>query len=71
MAVGPSLVYLPQLFDIRKRQDSSGFSREVSLVLLVANITRIFARLSVCLELARLTPCLCSSGLANVSKLSS
>ncbi|KAF5328177.1 hypothetical protein D9619_013418 [Psilocybe cf. subviscida] len=42
MAVGPSLVYADQAFSIVKNKDSTGFSRDVCAILLIANITRCF-----------------------------
>jgi len=42
MAVGPPLVYADQAYSIVKKQDSTGFSRDVCAILLLANITRCF-----------------------------
>jgi len=42
MAVGPPLVYADQTVSIIKKKDSTGFSRDICAVLLVANITRCF-----------------------------
>jgi hypothetical protein len=42
MAVGPPLVYADQAFSIIKNKDSTGFSRDVCAILLIANITRCF-----------------------------
>ncbi|KAH9989843.1 hypothetical protein BJV77DRAFT_1145000 [Russula vinacea] len=42
MAVGPPLVYVDQATSIIKKKDSTGFSRDVCAVLLLANITRCF-----------------------------
>ncbi|KAF8498701.1 hypothetical protein F5888DRAFT_1691198 [Russula emetica] len=42
MAVGPPLVYVDQTTSIIKKKDSTGFSRDVCAVLLLANITRCF-----------------------------
>ncbi|KAH8093732.1 hypothetical protein BXZ70DRAFT_948955 [Cristinia sonorae] len=42
MAVGPPLVYADQAFSIVKKKDSTGFSRDVCAILLLANITRCF-----------------------------
>lgn len=42
MAVGPPLVYADQAYSIVKRRDSTGFSRDVCAILLIANITRCF-----------------------------
>ncbi|KAI0265515.1 hypothetical protein BGY98DRAFT_1034957 [Russula aff. rugulosa BPL654] len=42
MAVGPPLVYADQTASIVKKKDSTGFSRDVCAVLLLANITRCF-----------------------------
>ncbi|KAI0791611.1 hypothetical protein BC629DRAFT_373400 [Irpex lacteus] len=42
MAVGPPLVYADQAYSIIKKKDSTGFSRDVCAILLVANITRCF-----------------------------
>ncbi|CAE6478060.1 unnamed protein product [Rhizoctonia solani] len=42
MAVGPPLVYADQAISIVKNKDSSGFSRDVCAILLIANITRCF-----------------------------
>ncbi|KAI0296019.1 hypothetical protein BC826DRAFT_1091258 [Russula brevipes] len=42
MAVGPPLVYVDQTVSIVKKKDSTGFSRDVCAVLLLANITRCF-----------------------------
>ncbi|TDL23645.1 hypothetical protein BD410DRAFT_143564 [Rickenella mellea] len=42
MAVGPPLVYADQTVSIVRRKDSTGFSRDVCAILLIANITRCF-----------------------------
>ncbi|KAJ3720912.1 hypothetical protein EV361DRAFT_906894 [Lentinula raphanica] len=42
MAVGPPLVYADQAYSIVKKKDSTGFSRDVCAILLIANITRCF-----------------------------
>jgi len=42
MAVGPPLVYADQAYSIVKKKDSTGFSRDVCAILLLANITRCF-----------------------------
>ncbi|KAI9440487.1 hypothetical protein H4582DRAFT_1937170 [Lactarius indigo] len=42
MAVGAPLVYADQTVSIVRKKDSTGFSRDVCAVLLVANITRCF-----------------------------
>jgi len=42
MAVGPPLVYADQAISIIRKKDSTGFSRDVCGILLVANITRCF-----------------------------
>ncbi|KAI9464565.1 hypothetical protein BJY52DRAFT_1249957 [Lactarius psammicola] len=42
MAVGPPLVYADQTVSIIRKKDSTGFSRDICAVLLVANITRCF-----------------------------
>ncbi|KAF8582772.1 hypothetical protein K439DRAFT_130660 [Ramaria rubella] len=42
MAVGPPLVYADQTYSIVKKGDSTGFSRDVCAILLIANITRCF-----------------------------
>ncbi|CAE7203847.1 unnamed protein product [Rhizoctonia solani] len=42
MAVGPPLVYADQAASIVRHKDSSGFSRDVCAILLIANITRCF-----------------------------
>ncbi|KAI0372778.1 hypothetical protein BV20DRAFT_44442 [Pilatotrama ljubarskyi] len=42
MAVGPPLVYADQAYSIVRKQDSTGFSRDVCAILLLANITRCF-----------------------------
>ncbi|KAN0121181.1 hypothetical protein V8E52_003769 [Russula decolorans] len=42
MAVGAPLVYADQTVSIVKKKDSTGFSRDVCAVLLLANITRCF-----------------------------
>jgi len=54
MAVGPSLVYADQAYSIVKRRDSTGFSRDVCAILLIANITRCFFWLGSRFELALL-----------------
>ncbi|KAI0272653.1 hypothetical protein BC834DRAFT_857734 [Gloeopeniophorella convolvens] len=42
MAVGPPLVYADQAISIVRKKDSTGFSRDICGVLLLANITRCF-----------------------------
>ncbi|EJF64172.1 hypothetical protein DICSQDRAFT_53698 [Dichomitus squalens LYAD-421 SS1] len=42
MAVGPPLVYADQAYSIVRKQDATGFSRDVCAILLLANITRCF-----------------------------
>ncbi|KAH9946513.1 hypothetical protein B0H21DRAFT_402368 [Amylocystis lapponica] len=42
MAVGPPLVYADQAYSIVRKEDSTGFSRDVCAILLLANITRCF-----------------------------
>ncbi|EIW79174.1 hypothetical protein CONPUDRAFT_59269 [Coniophora puteana RWD-64-598 SS2] len=42
MAVVPPLVYADQAISIIRREDSTGFSRDVCAILLLANITRCF-----------------------------
>ncbi|KAF8227550.1 hypothetical protein L208DRAFT_297582 [Tricholoma matsutake] len=42
MAVGPPLVYADQAISIIRKKDSTGFSRDVCAILLIANITRCF-----------------------------
>ncbi|KIJ55341.1 hypothetical protein M422DRAFT_199508 [Sphaerobolus stellatus SS14] len=42
MAVGPPLVYADQTYSIIRKRDSTGFSRDVCGILLIANITRCF-----------------------------
>ncbi|OCH91027.1 hypothetical protein OBBRIDRAFT_556842 [Obba rivulosa] len=54
MAVGPPLVYADQAYSIVRRKDSSGFSRDVCAILLLANITRCFFWLGDRFELALL-----------------
>ncbi|KAG7443670.1 uncharacterized protein BT62DRAFT_953401 [Guyanagaster necrorhizus] len=54
MAVGPPLVYADQAVSIVRRQDATGFSRDVCAILLLANITRCFFWLGNHFELALL-----------------
>ncbi|EIW58701.1 uncharacterized protein TRAVEDRAFT_168401 [Trametes versicolor FP-101664 SS1] len=54
MAVGPPLVYADQAFSIVRKKDSTGFSRDVCAILLLANITRCFFWLSARFEFALL-----------------
>jgi len=54
MAVGPPLVYADQAFSIVRKKDSTGFSRDVCAILLLANITRCFFWLGSRFELALL-----------------
>ncbi|KAL5536924.1 hypothetical protein ACEPAF_747 [Sanghuangporus sanghuang] len=54
MAVGPPLVYADQTISIVRKKDSTGFSRDVCGVLLIANITRLFFWLGNRFELALL-----------------
>ncbi|KAN0088575.1 hypothetical protein V8E55_005632 [Tylopilus felleus] len=42
MAIGPPLVYVDQGLSIVRKRDSTGFSRDVCAILLIANITRCF-----------------------------
>jgi len=42
MAVAPPLVYVDQAVSIVRKRDSTGFSRDVCAILLIANITRCF-----------------------------
>ncbi|MBW0527962.1 hypothetical protein O181_067677 [Austropuccinia psidii MF-1] len=42
MAIGPPLVYLDQYISISRNKNSQGFSHLICLVLLAANITRLF-----------------------------
>ncbi|EKM81985.1 hypothetical protein AGABI1DRAFT_112164 [Agaricus bisporus var. burnettii JB137-S8] len=42
MAVGPPLVYADQAVSMIRKRDSTGFSRDVCAILLLANITRCF-----------------------------
>jgi len=42
MAVGPPLAYSDQYISILRRHDSRGFSIDISGILIVANVTRIF-----------------------------
>jgi len=42
MAVVPPLVYADQTYSIIRKKDSTGFSRDVCAILLIANITRCF-----------------------------
>ncbi|KAI6044210.1 hypothetical protein EDC04DRAFT_2643455 [Pisolithus marmoratus] len=54
MAVGPPLVYADQAVSIVRKKDSTGFSRDVCAILLVANITRCFFWLGTRFEFALL-----------------
>ncbi|KAI0726771.1 hypothetical protein C8Q72DRAFT_844534 [Fomitopsis betulina] len=54
MAAGPPLVYADQAYSIVKKKDSTGFSRDVCAILLLANITRCFFWLGSRFELALL-----------------
>ncbi|KAK1215481.1 hypothetical protein PQX77_021915 [Marasmius sp. AFHP31] len=54
MAVGPPLVYADQAYSIVRKKDSTGFSRDVCAILLIANITRCFFWLGDQFELALL-----------------
>ncbi|KAL4254847.1 PQ-loop repeat-containing protein 1 [Abortiporus biennis] len=54
MAVGPPLVYADQAISIVRKKDSTGFSRDVCAILLLANITRCFFWLGEHFELALL-----------------
>jgi len=54
MAVGPPLVYADQAFSIVRKKDSTGFSRDVCAILLIANITRCFFWLGNHFEIALL-----------------
>ncbi|KZV89540.1 hypothetical protein EXIGLDRAFT_721233 [Exidia glandulosa HHB12029] len=42
MAVGPPLVYADQAASIVRKKDSTGFSRDVCAILLIANVMRCF-----------------------------
>ncbi|KAF9518342.1 hypothetical protein BS47DRAFT_1371132 [Hydnum rufescens UP504] len=42
MAVVPPFVYADQIYSIIRKKDSTGFSRDVCAILLIANITRCF-----------------------------
>ncbi|KAI0321018.1 hypothetical protein OF83DRAFT_1101574 [Amylostereum chailletii] len=42
MAVGPPLVYADQAYSMVRKRDSTGFSRDICAVLLLANIMRCF-----------------------------
>ena len=54
MAIGPPLVYADQAVSIIRKKDSTGFSRDVCAILLLANITRCFFWLGEHFELALL-----------------
>jgi len=54
MAIGPPLVYVDQAVSIVRKKDSTGFSRDVCAILLIANITRCFFWLGDHFELALL-----------------
>jgi len=54
MAVVPPLVYADQAHSIVKKKDSTGFSRDVCAILLIANITRCFFWIGHHFELALL-----------------
>ncbi|KAI6112856.1 hypothetical protein F5141DRAFT_1188130 [Pisolithus sp. B1] len=54
MAVGPPLVYADQAVSIVRKKDSTGFSRDVCAILLLANITRCFFWLGTRFEFALL-----------------
>ncbi|KAI9461450.1 hypothetical protein HD554DRAFT_2129749 [Boletus coccyginus] len=54
MAVGPPLVYVDQGVSIVRKKDSTGFSRDVCAILLIANITRCFFWLGARFEFALL-----------------
>ncbi|KAG2344120.1 hypothetical protein BDR05DRAFT_219818 [Suillus weaverae] len=54
MAIGPPLVYVDQAASIVRKKDSTGFSRDVCAILLIANITRCFFWLGDHFELALL-----------------
>jgi len=42
MVFGPLIGYLAQFVEIYQRKNSEGFSTRVSLILVIANITRVF-----------------------------
>lgn len=42
MALGAPLVYADQALSIARKRDSTGFSKDVCAVLLIANIARCF-----------------------------
>ncbi|BEJ08527.1 hypothetical protein CcaverHIS641_0506210 [Cutaneotrichosporon cavernicola] len=54
MAVGPPLVYVDQAASIIRKRDSSGFSKDVCGVVIIANIIRVFFWLGERFELALL-----------------
>ncbi|KAL4062458.1 hypothetical protein V8B97DRAFT_1955607 [Scleroderma yunnanense] len=54
MAIGPPLVYADQAVSIVRKKDSTGFSRDVCAILLLANITRCFFWLGTRFEFALL-----------------
>ncbi|CAK5267349.1 unnamed protein product, partial [Mycena citricolor] len=54
MAVGPPLTYVDQAYSIVRKKDSTGFSRDVCAILLIANITRCFFWLGNHFEIALL-----------------
>ncbi|EIN06068.1 hypothetical protein PUNSTDRAFT_73257 [Punctularia strigosozonata HHB-11173 SS5] len=54
MAVAPPLVYVDQGVSMVRKKDSTGFSRDVCAILLIANITRCFFWLGNRFELALL-----------------
>jgi len=54
MAVGPPLVYADQSVSMVRKKDSTGFSRDVCAILLIANITRCFFWLGNHFEIALL-----------------
>ncbi|KAF8449129.1 hypothetical protein L210DRAFT_3389413 [Boletus edulis BED1] len=54
MAIGPPLVYADQGVSIVRKKDSTGFSRDICAILLIANITRCFFWLGAGFEFALL-----------------
>ncbi|CDZ98044.1 Predicted membrane protein [Phaffia rhodozyma] len=54
IAIGPPLIYADQAWSIIKKQDSTGFSRDVCAIILIANIARCVFWLGNRFELALL-----------------
>jgi len=54
MAIGPPLTYVDQAVSIFRKRDSTGFSRDVCAILLLANIMRCFFWIGAPFELALL-----------------